>query len=54
MLIGTALSIKGPSISREIHRPLIQDVYTTQVSVSLDIMDFRLVDFQNMVNIWFD
>lgn len=53
MLIGTALSTNKPLVSKEINRPLIQDVYTTTVSISFDIMDFWLVDNENMVT-YFD
>lgn len=51
MLMGTALSIKGPALSQTVNRQLIQDVFTTVVTVSLDIEDFRISDLKNMVRL---
>lgn len=56
MLIGTALSIKGPQKTAEMNKPFIQEVFTTNVTISLEIKDFRVVDPKNMVrsmNIYF-
>lgn len=51
MLMGTALSIKGPVLSEEANRQSIQDVFTTVVTISLDIEDLRIIDLRNMVRL---
>lgn len=51
ILMSTAFSIKSPVLSKEINRPLIQDIQTTVVTISLDIEEFRIVDLKNMVSI---
>lgn len=49
MLMGTALSIKGPVKSIEVNRPIIQDVFTNLVTLSLEIENFKVFDLKYMV-----
>lgn len=46
MLMGTALSVKGPVKSTG-----IDDGTPTMVTLTLDILDISAVDYQNMVSL---
>lgn len=53
MLMGTALSLRGGEKLPEMGRPLIQDVFTTYVTLSFSLEEFNIDDIKNMVSVFY-
>ncbi|KAJ8916375.1 hypothetical protein NQ315_005073 [Exocentrus adspersus] len=49
MLMGTALSMKSGLKLPEMDRPLLEDVFTTLVNLSVTIEEFKVYDTKNML-----
>lgn len=51
MLMGTALSLQGQKLP-EMGRPLLQDVFTTSVNLSLILQEFKIFENEHLVSVF--